>query len=87
MTIVAVVAAGNVVGVLTSRDDPVMARAASADHITVIDRECGGKGVCRMTIFTNIGGENVARRLANRISAVVARDAVADDVGVIKNRR
>ena len=53
----------------------------------MIDRKCGGESVCRMTVFTNIGRENVARRFSYCVSAVVAGDAVADDVRVIKNRR
>jgi hypothetical protein len=87
VTIVAIVAADDVIGIFASRDYPVMTGAAGADHITVIDRKCGGESVCRMTVFTNICRENVARRFPNCVSTVMAGDAVADDVRVIKNRR
>jgi len=84
MTVIAVVAADNMIGIFARCDDAIMAGTTAADDIEVIDRENGRERVCRMTVLTGIGRQNMADILAGCVGAVVTGDAIAHDVCVIK---
>jgi len=70
--------------VLACGGDTVVAGAAGADNLGVIDAHHRNKDIGRMAVFTHIRRLNVCRAFAGRIRAVVAADAVAGDVHVIE---
>jgi len=86
MTIVAVVAAVDMTLVLAGGDNAVVAGAAGANHLCVVDRVHRHPDVRRMTIFADIAGLDVRLILASRIGTVVAAEAIARDVDVIEIR-
>ncbi len=84
MAVVAGIAAIDVCRVLAGCRDAVMAGAANAHDVRVVDSEYGREHVCVVAVFTDIAGLYVRRALAGRFSAIVAIDAVAGDVDVIE---
>ena len=87
MTVVAVVAADNMIRVFTARGCSVVTRATTTDDWTVIDRECGRETVCRMTVLANIGCQYVSRGLTGCVRTIVAGATISDDIGMIENSR
>ena len=87
MTVVAAVAAGDVVRVFTRCCKAVMAGAACAHDLDVVDGVDGRERVGVMAVFADIGRRNVRRVLADRIRAVVAARTTIDDIRVIEVRR
>ena len=87
VTIVAGVATGNMRQVFANSDDAIMARAASPDHLCVIDDHYRRENIRRVAVLTNIRRLNVRLILANRIRAVVTAHAIARDIDVIEIRR
>lgn len=87
MTVVAVVAAGNVRRVFPYRRDTVVARGASADNLCVIDRVHRCEDIGCVTVLAHITGENVRWSFAGRIGAVVAARTVTGNVDMIEVRR
>ena len=66
---------------------PIMTGTATADDIAVIDGEYWRETIRCMTVLASVGGCNMRRVFAGRVCAVVARDTVADDIGVIEHSR
>lgn len=87
VTVVAIITTDNVVGIFAGSDNAVVAGAATTQHRTVIDRKCRCKGICCMTILARVDRQDVGRILADRVDTVMAGDAVAGDVRMIKNSR
>jgi len=84
MTVVAGIATGDMSRVFASRNGAVMAGAAGAYHLRMIDGKRGRKHVGGMAVFANVGGLYVCRGLAGGVGAVMAVDAVTRDVNVIE---
>ena len=84
MAVITVCATLNVSGVLTDGGHPVMTRAASAQHLSVINRESGCPDIRVMAVLADVGRLYVRRRLACRLNAVVAAHAVTRDIHVVK---
>ena len=72
VTVVAVVAALNMIGVFAGRDISIVARATTSQHAQVVNREYGAPVARRMAVLTNGRGLDVYWRLAGRDNAVVA---------------
>ena len=87
MTVVASIAAGDVVRVFPRCCKAVMAAAAGAHYLDVVDGVDRRKRVGVVAIFADIGRRNMCRVLADGIRAVVAARATVDDVRVIEVRR
>ena len=87
MTVVAVVATGDVRGVLARGRLTVVAGSARADDLRVINSEHRYPDVRRVAIFANITRLYVCRGFARRIRAVMAAGAISRDVHVIEIRR
>ena len=87
MTVVAVVAADNMIRVFAGGSNTVVTRATTAEHLCMIHSERGRKTVCRMTILANIGRQYVSRRLTCCVRTVVAGDTISNDIGMIENSR
>ena len=86
MAVVAVVTAGDVSGVFADRRDPIMARSAGPDNLSVIDGKSRDPCIGRMAIFADSAGKNVVRSLARCVGTVMAACTVACDVDVVKVR-
>ena len=84
MTVVAVVAAGNVGRVLACGRVAVMAGEAGANDLRVIDHVGRHKRHVVVAVLADIGGIDMRRVLARSLRPVVTADAVGGDVGVIK---
>ena len=84
VAIVAVVAAGNVGRVLACRGIAVVAGEAGADDLGVIDQIGGHKRHNIVAVFTNHGGVDMCRVLADGLDAIMTAGAVRADTGVVK---
>ena len=87
MTVVAVVAAGDVVQVFAGGREPVMTGAAGARHLRMVNEIRGRPDSRVVTVFTHIGGLYVCQTLAGGCSTVVAADAIARDAHMVEVRR
>ena len=86
VTVIAGIAAGDMCWMLADRSDAIVAGAAGAYYLGVIDRQHGRKQIRRVAIFADIGRLNVGGVLADCIRAVVTADAIARDIDVIEVR-
>ena len=84
VAVIAIVATRDVRRVLADRRGAVMARAANADDLSMIDSVRRYPCIRRMTVFTNSAGLNMRWRLAGGINAIVAAGTITSDVDVIK---
>lgn len=84
MTIVAGVAAVQVSRVLASRGDTVMTRAAGANDLGVIDSKHGRENVSRVAVLAYVAGLDVCKVFSGSFGAVMAADAIAADIHVVK---
>lgn len=84
MTIVAIVTACKMSGVLSSGCDAVVTRTTTTEHLRMIYRVGRQPGDGIVAILANVGGLNVRRVLADCIGTVVAARAIADDIDVVK---
>ena len=84
MTVVAGVAAGYVRRVLAGGDDAVVAGAATPHYLCVIDATCRHPYRRTVAVFANIGRQNVRRILTSGLRAVMAADAIAEDIHMSK---
>jgi len=87
MTVIAVIAAGDVRRVLAACNDAVMTGAARAQHLRVVDRENRRPHIAAVTVLANIARLYVRGALARGFGAVVAAEAIARDVDMIEIRR
>jgi len=62
----------------------IMARAAGADHLSVIDRHDGCEYVRPMAVLANVRRVHVCRVLAGRFGAVMATKTIAADIDMVK---
>ena len=83
MTVVAIVIAGDMGRMFAGRRDAVMAGAANAQYLCVIDRDYRRERNRAVTILTDVGRLHVSLVLACSSSTVMAADAIAEDVGMI----
>ncbi len=86
MTVVAGVATRNVRRVLAGGNDAVMAGAAIADYLGVIDGKHRGENSCVVAVLTDIRCLNVGRVFTGCVRAVVTAGTVAGDIKVIEIR-
>lgn len=87
MTVLAGVAAENVTSVFSGGNNAVVARAAAAEHLRVIDAGHRRERDDRMAVLTDVCRQCMRRRLADRCDVVVAIDTLTRDVVVIEVRR
>ena len=87
VAVVAIIPARDMRRVFTGRRSAVVAGAAGAQHLSVIDRRGRRKGDCAVAVLANIGGLHVCRALPCRGSTVVAAHAVSSDACVIEYGR
>jgi len=86
VTVVAIVATGDMRRVLACRNDAVVAGAAGTDNLGVVHGVSRNPDIGVMAVFANFRGQNVCRVFAGRLNTVVAARAVAGDTYVIKIR-
>ena len=84
MTVLASIAAWNMVCALAERNAVVMTTDAAAKHLRVIHRHHGCEVHDRMTVFADVCRRRMINRSADDRRVVVAADAVTDDVVVIE---
>ena len=84
VAVVAIVAAGNMRRMLANRYYTVMAGAAGADDLRMVNRKCRNPGVWCMAIFADNTGKNMVGVLAGCIRTVVAARTIASDIDVVK---
>ena len=84
MTIVAIVAAGDVRRVFAGRSHAIVAGTARANHLRVVDQVRRYPGVRRMAILADVGRLDMRWRLASGVDAVVAVETVAGNVDVVE---
>ena len=87
VAVVAVVPACDMGRMFAGRDDTIMAGAATAKHLSVVDGICRRPYSRRMTVFADIGRQSMCRVLACGIRAVMAVDAVTRVIHMIEVRR
>lgn len=87
MAVVAVIATGNMTGVLAGRDSTVVTGRTDTDHLRMVNPVGRGKDDVVMTVLTHVGRQNMCRVLADGLGAVMAAEAVVDDCGMIEGRR
>ena len=86
MTVVAIIATGDMRWVLACSNDAVVAGTASADDLSVVHGVRWRPDIRVMAVFANFRGQNVCRVLAGCFNAVVAACAIAGDAYVVKIR-
>ena len=84
VTVVAIVAAGDVGRVFADRRNAIVTRAADADYLRVVYGVCGHPRIRVMAVFANVACLNMRKAFACGIGAVVATKAVARDIDVIE---
>ncbi len=87
VTVITRIATGDMRWVLAGCRDAVMARAAGADHLGVVNGKRGRKNIGVVAVLADITGLDMCRILTRGIGAIVTVDAVASDIDVIKIRR
>ena len=85
MTVVAGVAAGDVIQVFPGRRETVMAGAAGAHHLRMVDGVHRRKDTSVVAVFTDVGRRNVRQVLADSIGAIVARSASTKNLSVVNS--
>jgi len=84
VAIVAIVTAGDMVNVLSRRHVAVMTGAAGAQHLRVVNQVRRYPQIAIVAVLANVGRLNVSLALASGLNAVVAADAVAENIGMIE---
>jgi len=84
VTVITIVAAGNVSRVFAGRCDAVMAGAAGAQHLCVVDRDRRLERDCAMAVLAYVCRLHMSRALARGVGAIVATNAVSDDARMIE---
>ena len=84
VAVVAIVAAGNMRRMLANRYYTVMAGAAGADDLRMVNRKCRNPGVWCMAIFADNTGKNMVGVLAGRVCTVVTARTITCDIDVVK---
>ena len=87
MTVIAIVAAGDVRRVLAGGSDAIMAGATGPQNLGVIDYHHGREHIGAVAVFTDIGRQRVCRVFARRIRAIMAVDTVTRNRSVVEERR
>ena len=87
MAVVAGIAAGDVCWMFTRRGDAVMAGAAGAYHLSVIDGKRGRPDTRRVAVLADISRLYMCRGLAGGLCAIVAAHAIASDIDVVEGGR
>lgn len=86
MAIVAVIATCNVCGIFPRRHYAVVTRTAAAENLSVVDSEWWYPEIGCVAVLTDFGAVDVRSVFAGCFSAIVAVDAIARDIQVIKIR-
>lgn len=84
MAVVAGIATRNVVGGLSGSSKAIVAGAACAGHLCMVDRVDRREIIGVMAVLADVRGCYVRGVLASGISAVMAAAATADDIGVVE---
>jgi len=84
VAVIAVVAAWNMGRVLADRYDAVVAGAAAADDLGMVNRHDRRPHGWSMAVLAYVRRGNVSCRFARRLNPVVATDAIAKDVHMSK---
>ncbi len=87
MTVIAVVAAGNMGRMLASRRDAVVAGTAGTKYLRMINDICWLPDSAVVAVFTNIGRLDVGETLASSSNTVMAAGTISRDPDMIKIRR
>ena len=86
MTIVTIVAAGDVVQVFTGGREAIVARATRAQNLRMVDYVCRHPDIAVVTVFAHIGGLYVRQILAGGGRSVVATDAITGNTNMVEAR-
>ena len=84
VAVIAIVTTGNMRRVFANRYYTVVAGAAGADNLSVVDRKGRNPGIRCMAIFADYTGKNMVGVLACCIRTVVATRTIACDIDVVK---
>lgn len=84
VTIVAVIATGNVGRVLAGRDVAVMATAAGPDYLRVVNNRDRTENIRIVAVLADIRCLYMGRSLPRGVSAIVAARAIVDDIRMIE---
>ena len=87
VAVVAVIAARDMLRMFAGRYRSVVAGAAGADYLGVVDRDDRRPDRVGVAILTDAGRVDVRRRLAGRRQAIVTARACVDDIRVIEIHR
>lgn len=87
VTIIAIIAAGNMVLAFPFGDYTVMTGTASADHLGVINEHYGHEHRRAVAIFTDVGGIDMCLVLADCLGAVMTVYTVGGNRGMIERCR
>ena len=87
MTVVAVIAACNVRGVLSACRNAIVTGSATSQHLRVVDGHDWLPHIGGVAVFAHIGRLNMRRALAGGLRAIVAPHAVSGDAHVVEIRR
>jgi len=87
VAVVTIVTAGDMCGMFADCYHTIMAGAAGADDLSVINRICRYPGVRCMAILTDDTGKNMVGVLARRIRTVVATRTISGDIDMVEIRR
>lgn len=84
MTVIAAIAANNMCRVFAGRRNAIVAGAACAYDLGVVDDHHWHKNIRGVAVFAHIRRLNVCRTFTRCIRAVVAANTIARDVYVIE---
>lgn len=85
MTVITIVATGNVRSVLSSCRDAIVTGATGAEHLRVVDGHYWLKRYGAMAVLANVCCLHVGGTLADGAGAIVATDAVRNDICVVED--
>lgn len=86
MTIITIIAAGNVRRILAGRRNSVMTGAARSQNLRMVDSKHWHPDVRGMAVLTHVARLHMGRVLTRCVDTVVAADTVTRDIDVIKIR-
>ncbi len=87
VAVFAVVASGDVSWVFTDRRNTIVTRAASTQHLRVIDSERGRPYIRIVAVFADVACLDMCGMLAGGVGAVMTAGAITGNAHVIKIRR
>ena len=87
MTIVTLIATGDMCWVLARGGDTIVTRPASTDDLSMVNSHGRHESYSAMAVFTDVCRLHVNRTLAHGGKPVMTRNTVSDDAGMVENSR